>query len=151
LRWDIRVVSLPGCVRTAGCDACATLGPLLTAYGTSGRTWVCECGTEWRPVARRTLAADKEQARSRVTDAGCEVPDWLLPSYRTGLPIAMIWCGSRGIAPVRAAQIRHAGARVRLPILALVSACRRVSRGVRVGHSPRLRRSSASSGRPRSP
>lgn len=32
-----------------GCDACRVLGPLLTASGTSGRTWVCECGAAWSP------------------------------------------------------------------------------------------------------
>lgn len=31
-----------------GCDACRVVGPLLTAPGTSGRTWRCECGAEWR-------------------------------------------------------------------------------------------------------
>lgn len=36
----------------AGCDACRVLGPLLTAPGTSGRTWVCGgCGTSWTPPA----------------------------------------------------------------------------------------------------
>lgn len=26
---------------------CSVIGPLLTAPGTSGRTWTCECGKEW--------------------------------------------------------------------------------------------------------
>lgn len=34
----------------AGCP-CATIGPALTAPGTSGRTWTCrECGTVWAPT-----------------------------------------------------------------------------------------------------
>lgn len=32
-----------------GCAGCRELGPLLTAPGTSGRVWRCECGTTWRP------------------------------------------------------------------------------------------------------
>lgn len=31
----------------AGCQACRVMGPLLTAPGTSGRSWACECGTVW--------------------------------------------------------------------------------------------------------
>jgi len=30
-----------------GCDACRLIGPLLTAPGTSGRSWRCECGKVW--------------------------------------------------------------------------------------------------------
>lgn len=30
-----------------GCDACREIGPLLTAPGTSGRSWRCDCGTVW--------------------------------------------------------------------------------------------------------
>lgn len=31
----------------AGCAACRVVGPLLTAPGTSGRTWTCACGAAW--------------------------------------------------------------------------------------------------------
>lgn len=30
-----------------GCEACEVVGPLLTAPGTSGRSWRCECGRVW--------------------------------------------------------------------------------------------------------
>lgn len=33
--------------KAAGCEACLVVGPLLTAPGSSGRTWVCECGAVW--------------------------------------------------------------------------------------------------------
>jgi hypothetical protein len=33
-----------------GCAGCRVIGPLLTAPGTSGRTWVCECGKVWEPA-----------------------------------------------------------------------------------------------------
>lgn len=32
---------------TRGCEACSVMGPLLTAPGTSGRSWRCGCGTLW--------------------------------------------------------------------------------------------------------
>jgi hypothetical protein len=39
------VVELPA---GAGCDGCRDVGPLLTAPGTSGRSWGCgSCGTTW--------------------------------------------------------------------------------------------------------
>lgn len=31
----------------AGCAGCRELGPRATAPGTSGRSWVCHCGTTW--------------------------------------------------------------------------------------------------------
>lgn len=33
--------------KAAGCDACLVVGPLLTGPGSSGRTWLCECGAVW--------------------------------------------------------------------------------------------------------
>jgi hypothetical protein len=34
-----------------GCETCTVIGPLLTAPGTSGRTWQCQaCGTSWTPT-----------------------------------------------------------------------------------------------------
>lgn len=44
-----------------GCEACRELGPLLTAPpGTSGRTWVCECGTTWTPPSG--FVVDREES-----------------------------------------------------------------------------------------
>lgn len=36
-----------GGVEAAGCEACRVVGPLLTAPGTSGRSWRCACGQVW--------------------------------------------------------------------------------------------------------
>ena len=30
-----------------GCDGCGAVGPLVTAPGTSGQSWQCQCGTVW--------------------------------------------------------------------------------------------------------
>lgn len=44
---DCRVDCPAACAAERGCDACRVMGPLLTAPGTSGRSWRCECGQVW--------------------------------------------------------------------------------------------------------
>ena len=54
---------------------CATIGPLLTAPGTSGRVWHCrECGKVWEP-ADATLAGALLGERPRWTALGRALGD----------------------------------------------------------------------------
>jgi hypothetical protein len=39
-----------------GCEACRAVGPLLTAPGTSGRDWRCQCGQVWTGALQRQTA-----------------------------------------------------------------------------------------------
>jgi hypothetical protein len=82
---SVPVTAVRAALTGAGCDSCRQIGPLLTAPGTSGRSWLCEtCGTVWTGSIEAT--ADKgdilrsaSKQHEGIPSSGTVVDRWGYP------------------------------------------------------------------------